>query len=192
MSSGRAGTRRTRPNDPHRRERIARAAIAVVAERGLEGLTHRAVAAAAEVPLGSTTYHFATLDDLLEVALAHAAEDNIARMRAWEAALAPGADVAVAITDLVMDGVRAQRPATVVEYELYLAALHRPRLRPLSSGWDDALAELFTARTDPSTGRLLATLYCGAVMQTAVADPQPTRDDVLALFRRAVGGHPPG
>src|SRR3954454_22150107 len=55
--------------DPHRRDRIARAAITVVAERGIAGLGHRAVAAEADVPLGSTTYHFATLDDLLVAAL---------------------------------------------------------------------------------------------------------------------------
>lgn len=191
MTVSRAGSRRTRPNDPHRRERIARAAITVVAERGLEGLTHRAVAAAAEVPLGSTTYHFATLDDLVEVALAHAADDDIARMRAWESALAPDADLTAAITDLVMDGVGPQRPATVVEHELYLAALHRSRLRPKASEWDDALAELFATRSDPLTGRLLAALYCGTLMQAVVADPQPSRDDVLALFRRALGRHSP-
>ena len=70
-----------RRKDPTRRERIARSAITVVAERGVERVTHRAVAAAAEVPLGSTTYHFATLDDLLADALKVAAADDVARLR---------------------------------------------------------------------------------------------------------------
>src|SRR4051812_25534850 len=90
------------PTDPARRERIADAAIAVVAERGIEGVTHRAVAAAADVPLGSTTYHFATLDDLLAEALRTAAEHNIARMREWERDLPPGADLAAALAGLVV------------------------------------------------------------------------------------------
>lgn len=188
MTATGAGTRRTRPNDPHRRERIARAALAVVAERGVEGLTHRAVAAEADVPLGSTTYHFATLDDLLDVALSHAADDNLDRLRAWEAALVPDADLADAVTDLV---VTADRDATVVEYELYIAALHRPHLRARSVGWDDALADLFGARTDPVTGRMLAGLYCGVLMQVAVADPPPARADVLAVLRRALDGPAP-
>jgi len=41
--------------DPDRRQRIIDAAIAVVGERGIAGLSHRSVAAAADVPLGSTT-----------------------------------------------------------------------------------------------------------------------------------------
>lgn len=187
-SPGQAGTRRTRPNDPHRRERIARAAIAVVAERGLEGLTHRAVAAVADVPLGSTTYHFATLDDLLGVALAHAAEDNVRRMRTWEAGLPPDADLAEAIADLIMSGVGEDRASTVVEYELYIAALHRAHLRATCAAWDGALGDLFGTRTDPVTGHLLAGLFCGVLMQAAVADPPPPRDEVLRVVRRAVDG----
>jgi TetR/AcrR family transcriptional regulator, regulator of biofilm formation and stress response len=49
--------RKRSANDPERQQRIAEAAIQVVADRGVEGLTHRAVAAGAEVPLGSTTYY---------------------------------------------------------------------------------------------------------------------------------------
>ena len=60
--------------DPDRRQRIIDAAIRVVGEKGLAGLTHRAVAAAADVPLGSTTYHFRTLDELTVAALRQASE----------------------------------------------------------------------------------------------------------------------
>ncbi|HWU08014.1 MAG TPA: TetR family transcriptional regulator, partial [Streptomyces sp.] len=55
--------------DPERRERIIDAALRVVADRGIGGLSHRTVAAEADVPLGSTTYHFASLDELLVAAL---------------------------------------------------------------------------------------------------------------------------
>jgi DNA-binding transcriptional regulator YbjK len=182
------GSRRMRRNDPDRRARIARAAIAVVAERGIDGLTHRAVAAAAGVPLGSTTYHFETLDDLLEVALRQAAEDNVARLRAWEQSLPPDTEFAAALAELVMGYVWEQYPDTVVEYDLYVAALHRPRLRAASAAWDDALIELFGSRTDPLTGRMLAGLFCGLLMQVALADPAPSYSDVEALFRRAVDG----
>ena len=182
------GSRRMRPNDPDRRARIARAAIEVVAERGIDGLTHRAVAAAAGVPLGSTTYHFATLDDLLEVALRHAAEDNVRGLREWEQSLPPDTDFAVALAELVMGYVREQYRHTVVEYDLYVAALHRPRLRAASSAWDDALIELFGSRTDPLTGRLLAGLFCGLLMQAALADPSPSYEEIEALFRRAIEG----
>ena len=185
-TGGDLGRRGRGPTDPARREKIANAAITVVAERGVEGVTHRAVAAAAGVPLGSTTYHFATLDDLLVVALHTAAEHNIARLRAWELELAPGADLAAALADLVVRGLTEERAQTVVEYELYVAALHRPPLRRASRGWDDALVELFASRTDAVTGELLAATFCGLVMQELLADPPPTRDKVRAIFRRAL------
>jgi hypothetical protein len=54
-------------------------------------------------------------------------------------------------------------------------------------GWDDALVELFASRTDAATGRLLAATFCGLVMQALLADPPPTRDEVDAIFRRALG-----
>ncbi|WP_199739560.1 TetR/AcrR family transcriptional regulator [Streptomyces klenkii] len=177
-----------RPNDPDRRTRIARAAIEVVAERGIEGLTHRSVAAAAGVPLGSTTYYFQTLDDLLEVALRQAAADNVRRLREWEESLPQDAEFAVALAELVMGYVRDQQPSTVVEYDLYVAALHRPRLRTVSMAWDQALTELFGSRTDPITGRLLAGLFCGLVMQVVIADPSPPYSEVETLFRRAIDG----
>ncbi|RKN49764.1 TetR family transcriptional regulator [Streptomyces klenkii] len=182
------GSRRMRPNDPDRRTRIARAAIEVVAERGIEGLTHRSVAAAAGVPLGSTTYYFQTLDDLLEVALRQAAADNVRRLREWEESLPQDAEFAVALAELVMGYVRDQQPSTVVEYDLYVAALHRPRLRTVSMAWDQALTELFGSRTDPITGRLLAGLFCGLVMQVVIADPSPPYSEVETLFRRAIDG----
>ncbi len=190
-TDGDSGRRGRGPTDPDRRERIAAAAIAVVAERGVEGVTHRAVAAAAGVPLGSTTYHFATLDELLAEALRTAAEHNLATLRAWEQTLPPDADLAAALTDLAMRGLAEERARTVVEYELYVAALHRPLLRRASMGWDDALVELFTSRTDRVTGRLLAAAFCGLMMQALLADPPPARADVDAMFRRVLPGRAP-
>lgn len=49
-----------------RREDLGDAAIAVVAERGLKGLTHRAVDAAAEVPAGTTSNYFRTRQALVD------------------------------------------------------------------------------------------------------------------------------
>lgn len=68
-----------RRHDPERRERIIEAAIRVVGAHGIAGLSHRSVAAEADVPLGSTTYHFASLDELLVAALRRCNE-NFARM----------------------------------------------------------------------------------------------------------------
>lgn len=174
------------PNDPARRERIAEAARVVVARRGVEGVTHRAVAAEAGVPLGSTTYHFATLDDLLAVALEDSARAEITKLRAWEANLPPDADFAAALSELASRYLGEDRRQTIVEYELYVAALHRPNLRAVSAAWDAALVELFSSRTDPLTGRLLAVAFSGLLVHGLLEESEPTLEDLDALFRRAL------
>ncbi|MEU5853291.1 TetR/AcrR family transcriptional regulator [Saccharopolyspora shandongensis] len=176
-----------RRKDPARRERIARAAITVVAERGVEKLTHRAVAAAAGVPLGSTTYYFATLDDLLASALRQAAEDDVEHLRRWAGLLERGGDLAVALTDLVLHYLGPARAQTAVEHELYIASLHKPALRGVSQEWDTALAELFASYTDPSTGRALSVLFCGLLLQGIVRESVPSRDEIETIFRRVLG-----
>ncbi|MDX8354518.1 TetR/AcrR family transcriptional regulator [Cognatiyoonia sp. IB215182] len=55
---------------PERRKAILDATISVLAERGLEGVTHRAVDQAAELPVGSSTYYFPKKSALL-LATAH-------------------------------------------------------------------------------------------------------------------------
>ncbi|MYR60896.1 TetR family transcriptional regulator, partial [Streptomyces sp. SID625] len=83
-----------RRHDPGRRQRIIDAAIRVVGAKGIAGLSHRTVAAEADVPLGSTTYHFATLDDLLVAALRQADESFAQAVAARGALSGPHPDVA--------------------------------------------------------------------------------------------------
>lgn len=180
------GAPRRRAYDPSRRERIARAAIAVIAKHGIADLTHRKVAAEADVPLGSTTYHFATLDDLLEMALKTAAKDNVADLEHWAAGLQTDADVAAALADLVLGSVTDQRAETLAGYSLYAAALHRPSLREASVAWDEALSRIFAARTDEVSGRLLAATVCGLLVQLTLTEALPSREQLVALFEQAL------
>ncbi|MET9414706.1 TetR family transcriptional regulator [Streptomyces klenkii] len=54
-----------RRRDPQRRiAELSAATEKVIAARGIEGLTHRAIAEEAGVPLGATTYHFAAMNGL--------------------------------------------------------------------------------------------------------------------------------
>lgn len=86
--------------DPERRQRIIDAAIRVVGDRGIAGLSHRTVAAEADVPLGSTTYHFKTLDDLMVAALRQANERFAKTVAARDALRDPGTDLATELAAL--------------------------------------------------------------------------------------------
>ena len=70
-----------RPRGTARRDAILDAVISVVADSGLDGVTHRRVAATAGLPLASTTYWFTSREEMLTAALSAAAEHDIARLR---------------------------------------------------------------------------------------------------------------
>jgi len=151
--------------DPDRRQRIIDAAIRVVGEKGLAGLTHRTVAAEADVPLGSTTYHFKTLDDLMVAALCQA-DEGFAKAIASRGGLTdPSADLSVELAGLLGDWLSGDRTGVELEYELYLAALRRPALRPVVAEQMAELADRLARRTDPVTARALVALMDGICLQ---------------------------
>ncbi|GAB3292093.1 TetR/AcrR family transcriptional regulator [Parasphingorhabdus pacifica] len=188
MSTDSAVTRKRGPGqkDPGRPARIVRAAITVIAEHGIEALTHRRVAEAANVPLGSTTYYFTGLDQLVEAAMDEAVHHSVAQLREWEQKLLPDADLPTALADFVVTSTTEQRDYTIAEHNLYTVALNRPNLRSTAAGWDDAFAEPLIARTDGVTGCMLGTLTCGLQMQVVLREEEPDRDKLEALVRSAL------
>lgn len=171
--------------DPQRPLRIALAALDVVADRGVEGLTHRRVAAAAGIPLGSTTDHFATLDDLLAAAIVEAKKATEADLETWAAKLGPDIDLAGAIADYVLHGLTHHWGRLVVEHELYMAALRRPQLRALSREWDESFVAKLSEHMDAVTAQVVAMVVDGLFIK-AVIHGMPTRDEVEVVLRRLI------
>ncbi|HEY4279962.1 MAG TPA: hypothetical protein VGM91_17185 [Conexibacter sp.] len=179
--------RRQRRSDPDRRGRIAEAALQVALERGVNAVSHRTVAAVADVPLGSTTYHFTGLDDLLGAALERAAARYAEQLVAWSSAIAPGGDVADALCDLVLDSLATDAPRVAAEYELYLVALRRPALRDVSRAWFDLLPLVLQQHVDAVTARELAIAVDGVMINALVTGELPKRPDLFELLEKIVG-----
>ncbi|MDR3084260.1 MAG: TetR family transcriptional regulator [Streptomyces sp.] len=173
----------SRRYDPDRRQRIIDAAIRVVGRKGIAGLSHRSVAAEADVPLGSTTYHFATLDDILVAALRQANE-GFAKIIASRGGLTdPRSDLADELAGWMGEWLGGDRTGVELEYELYLAALRRPALRPVAAEWAEDLAALLSRHTDPVTARALVALMDGICLQVLLTDGSYDEEyarDVLA------------
>ncbi|MFJ3975414.1 TetR/AcrR family transcriptional regulator [Streptomyces sp. NPDC090021] len=180
--------RRTRRHDPNRRERIAEVAEELIAERGLEGLTHRAIAERADVSLSSTTYHFADREALIRAALERAAERFASFVRHWAEAHADAdpEQVVEALTDGVMACLGEGRTAMVVEYELHAAALRRPELREAASLPARTTAETLAPLLGPTAAATAAPLMTGLCLHAMNAPVPPTRDEVLAVLAHAL------
>jgi DNA-binding transcriptional regulator YbjK len=176
----------TRRYDPDRRQRIIDAAMRVVGHSGIAGLSHRTVAAEADVPLGSTTYHFASLDELLTAALRQVNEGFAAAVRDSEALADPASDVAAELARITGEWLAGDRTGVELEYELYLAALRRPALRPVAAEWADGVAEILVGRTDPVTARALVALLDGICLQVLLTDAVYDEDYAREMLARLI------
>ncbi|GEM_PF-4259869 len=121
-------------------DKIIRAAAAVIRRDGLQACTHRAVAEEAGVSLGTTTYQFRTLDDLLNAVMQLAIEEFAASTRSWLTvnAFQPAEEV---LTRFVL-WTLGERLRLGTEYELFVAAVSRPLLRPCALHWLEVHQEL--------------------------------------------------
>lgn len=75
---GDASSRRPRPGADERRAALLEAAYATIADRGLEGLRTREVAARAGVNIATLHYHFGSKEDLVIAVIAHVRERFVA------------------------------------------------------------------------------------------------------------------
>jgi TetR/AcrR family transcriptional regulator, regulator of biofilm formation and stress response len=180
-----------------RREEILRAALRLIGSRGMHHVTHRDVAAEAGVPLGSTTYYFATKEELLIEALRLFVAEEAARLHAaaerFQGVRAGPEVVADAIVAEI--GTTLTRPVEqVAQFELYLEATRTPALakeaKACFAAYDEiAVAALRAAGAkDPEA---LAPLFIGLIeglMFRQLVEPRSDWADavlkpqILALF----------
>ena len=102
----------------------------------MAGVSHRSVAREAGVPTTSTTYYYATLDELLIATLTWSAEEH-GRELPPRSSLTPAA-----VARFIADAAGEHRGRTLAEYELYLLAARRPELRAAARRWISLMAEV--------------------------------------------------
>ena len=177
-----------RRHDPDRRSRIIDACLDLVAEVGVAGISHRKVAAAADVPLGSMTYHFAGMDELLREAFgrfSRGVSDGFEQRmgEATDLDTARAAVVAI-ITQDVFDTNRD----LVLTHELYTLASREPAYRELTNAWMARSRAALERHFDPGTARMLDALIEGLTIHRALDTEAPRHETVVEAVRRITLG----
>ncbi|QWF83489.1 TetR/AcrR family transcriptional regulator [Amycolatopsis sp. CA-230715] len=171
-------------SDPGRREKILTAAETVVVASGVAGLTHRAVAKEADVPLGSTTYYFATLSELRQAALRRL----FAQYRDWLHDWAEGlgeiaaADLAEELADLMRQAVGEYREHIVVEYELTILALRDPAMAEVSAEYSEYTTAVFAELVGKEKAIALSALLDGLYLRVLTERTAPSRREIVAAL----------
>ena len=119
------------PPNPERRTQILDAAIDILADSGVGGLTHRHVDDRANLPAGTTSNYFRTRQALLEATAARTVDLHWQRVEALQSAIGP----------LTREGVKTlmirmlspeddARRWTLARFELFMEGTRRPELLP--------------------------------------------------------------
>lgn len=183
---------RSRRTDPHRRDRIIDACLDLIAAEGVAGVSHRKVAALADVPLGSMTYHFAGMDELLHEAFTRFAvsvSDGFERRMAE----AHDRDGAIrAVIDIINEDVLSNARDTVLTHELYTIAAREPAFRTLTNAWMLRSRTALERHFDPVTARVIDALIEGLTIHRALDTQAPPPGLVQEAVLRATSLPSPG
>lgn len=186
-----------------RRAELLAAAVDVVADSGLRGLTHRAVDRRAGLPEGTCSAYLRTRVALLVALAEHVAGLLEHRVEALARDLASRADdpvaVAEAVTDLTVGWVRA--PSVVrAQAELSLEAARQPDLVVVFEGWRHRLlatvAEIGrrAGRERPEQDAVVVVAAVEGLLVTAVRMPAGEREpflrEAVPLLVAALHGQP--
>jgi len=170
-------------SDQGTRQGLLEAAVAIVAESGLKGLTHRAIAARAGVSHGLVRHYFGTIDELLleamQIVVAQVTQDRL-RTRA------------TTLSTLSRDlgtAVQADVQAHAFITEMLLEARRQPQLRHIIESMYDtfrASTQDMLAQRGIDGGSGMAILVFAAldglvIEQQALGRPKDTQAALAAL-----------
>ncbi|MDQ8044785.1 MAG: hypothetical protein AAGC46_08865 [Solirubrobacteraceae bacterium] len=174
---------------------IADAALQVIGEQGIRGLTHLAVDARAELPKGSTSYYCRKRVDLLRLALTRLyvldRADLDALAERLEAARPAQDEIPRRVAELIVGWLtEPHRTRTIARFELYLACSHEPELHELLGEQFGAIGGLAGRVAEATTpvGRpeqvAASLMLAEGLMLTVVRQglPTPSHEDVARLL----------
>jgi len=180
-----------------RREGILNAAIDLLANRGLDGVTHRAVDETAGLPQGSTSYYYPRKAVLLVAAAEHLAgllekDCDDLQVGFAEKASKDGLDAAVAyVADELVNYTDASRHLFLARMELTMAAARREELAGVGEQLSAAarrpiaffLRLIAEGREDVPIETCAGLIDGISLMYATGQGPKPTTEQVASVFR---------
>ncbi|HWJ85443.1 MAG TPA: TetR family transcriptional regulator [Cellulomonas sp.] len=177
---------RARRFDPGRRDHIVEACLDVIAEHGVAGASSRRIAAAADVPLGSVTYHFESMDALLQAAFERFATEVSDRFEVRMAAASSLEEARASIVEMIVGNDDPRE--MVLSHELYTLAARVPAFRRLTHEWMARSRRGLERHVDPMTARMLDALIEGLQIHRALDTNERDVDEVRVAVERITSG----
>jgi DNA-binding transcriptional regulator YbjK len=172
-----------RKRDPEARRRaIVEAAAELIVEVGVDAVTHRMIAARADVPLGATTQYFKTLDDL------RGADQMNAQISALRVELSARGTTPAVLTEIITAALRDARTMQV-DRAVVTAAVHDPQMRAMGAS---VFAQLVTL-LEPEYGAdraLAASIFINGILFRTQIDDDPPAPHIIESALAGILGVP--
>ncbi|MQA73417.1 MAG: TetR family transcriptional regulator [Solirubrobacterales bacterium] len=194
-------TRRGRAR-PHERRRsnarrllLLQTTLRLIADEGIDAVSHRSVAEAAGVPLGSTTYWFSSRQEMLRQALEYFARLEIETLHEHLAGVLgrrlSRRRLVDEFTAILLPQLGEQRWRTVAQYALFQEAARQPELEPVcrewTRAWEQALTEVFASLRAPAPeleARMFLAMLDGMLLsQLPAPDPDPEHTVIRPVLK---------
>ena len=183
--------------NPTRRLEILDAAIDVLADTGIGGLTHRQVDARVELPLGTTSNYFRTRLALLEATAGRVVDLHWQTVSVVQDVIGPvqgRAGLVALIARMLGEPDAAARRRYAARFELFLEGTRRPELLPFLNDLQEA--SMKTARvimqaaglsaSDEKVGEMSRLINGLAFSNTTLSKDMPGGQDPAGLADRLV------
>ena len=183
------------PPNPERRVQILDAAIGILADVGVGGLTHRQVDDRAGLPAGTTSNYFRTRQALLEATAQRTVDLHWHRVEALQAAVGSltRGGVRALMTGMLSNPDEQMRRYTLARFELFMEGTRRPELQPFLKDLQAAAVKSATvifeaAGLDPTAeqmeelSRLLNGYMFSKLTLPGADDPAGLVDRLLRAF----------
>lgn len=176
-----------RANDPLRREKIVAATLEAVKEHGIHAVTHRKIAAIAGVPLGSLTYYFSGIDELLTEAFSQFTEIMSVQYQDYFVEVTDAQGACLAITEMIYSSQVTTPENMELMYQLYAFASRRPALKTVMQNWMQRSQQTLAQWFEPGTARALDAFIEGMTLHFVTDRTPLSREEILLMVRRIAG-----
>lgn len=176
-----------RANDPKRREKIIQATLEAVKTYGVHAVTHRKIAAIAQVPLGSMTYYFAGMDALLSEAFTLFTENMSRQYQDFFAQVTDAEGACQAITEMIYGSQVTTPDNMALMYQLYAYASDKPALKIVMQNWMQRSQNTLAQWFDAQTARALDAFIEGMTLHFVTDRTPLAREAIFQMVKRIAG-----
>lgn len=170
--------------DPERRDRIIDATLRVIAREGVQGTSIRRVAAEADVPLGSMTYHFEGRDQLLQDSFARFVEASVADIETKFEGVNTLEGARNGVVRILTEGAYMEYRNIVIGVELYALAAHNPDFVPVQREWMHRSRDAIRRFFDEETTLMLDAMVEGMSLHRSFEETIHPKELVAAVIAR--------